>query len=180
MPGDPWRTSNYNKPHGTVRLSVVIVGLYEIDDRTDTWTADYWLYESWNPDKGFRPQTEVVNEVERISSQAGNTDLVGSRCVRTRHLRSRLYSIYDFRAFPFDRQTLELRLSDDAFDVDVMHYTTAPGHSGLDDLLTKKISGWRKAGPLSYKTESRKFDWGDEGALRSSSPRRAACPRWTT
>src|SRR6185503_11884282 len=50
-----------------VSLGVVVVGLYNVAEKTGTWDADYYLYESWPPQKGFAPQTEIVNEVARLS-----------------------------------------------------------------------------------------------------------------
>lgn len=96
----------------TVSVGVVIVGLYNIDDRAQTWEADYYLYESWRPTTGFTPQTEVVNETSSHSGHFDETVLEQGRCLRTRRLHSTLHSPFNLRRFPFDHQSLTLRFSD--------------------------------------------------------------------
>lgn len=95
-----------------VSLGVAFVGLYNIDDRAQSWEADYYLYESWPPTPGFTPQTEVVNETASHEGHFDETVIEEGRCVRTRRLHSTLHSRFDLRLFPFDRQHLTLRLAD--------------------------------------------------------------------
>jgi len=81
----------------------------DANERSGTWNADLFLYESWPVTPGFSPQTEVVNEVARSTE---NTDfdlttLDGTKCTRTRRLRLTLHTRYNLRRFPFDRQRLE-------------------------------------------------------------------------
>lgn len=96
----------------TVSLGVAFVGIYSIDDRAQTWEADYYLYERWPPTRGFTPQTEVINETSSHNGHFDETVLDSGRCLRTRRLHSTLHSPLDLRLFPFDRQRLTLRLAD--------------------------------------------------------------------
>src|SRR5258706_15120170 len=59
-----------------VKLGVLLVGLYEVDEKTSTWKADFYLSESWKPTPGFAPATEISNEVERQSEQFDTTQLL--------------------------------------------------------------------------------------------------------
>ena len=96
----------------TVLVGVVFVGIYEVSEKTSSRTGDFYLYESWGPAVGFVPQTEIVNEIERKSSQFDNTELRDGKCMRTRRLHSTLRTGFNLRTFPFDVQTLTLELSD--------------------------------------------------------------------
>jgi hypothetical protein len=98
-----------------VAIGVVFVGFSEIAERSGTWDADDYLYESWPPTPGFTPQTEIVNEVARGRAQFDSTEIRDGRCLRSRRLRSKLRSDYNLRTFHFDAQSLKLTLSDDLF-----------------------------------------------------------------
>src|SRR5580693_8192711 len=84
-----------------ISVGVAFDGLYNVDEKTGTWDADYFLYESWAPTDGFFPQTEVVNEISRQSSQFDETIIRGGRCIRSRRIHSTLHTRYDLRRFPF-------------------------------------------------------------------------------
>src|SRR5580693_2210779 len=50
-----------------VKPGVVLLGISNVSEKSGTWDADYYLYETWKPTPGFTPRTEVVNEVVRAS-----------------------------------------------------------------------------------------------------------------
>ncbi len=110
----------------TVSVGVAFVGLYNIDDRAQTWEADYYLYESWPPTPGFTPQTEVVNETSSHEGHFDETVLERGRCTRTRRLHSAFHSSFDLRRFPFDHQHLSLRLADAERPSTEVAYAAAP------------------------------------------------------
>jgi hypothetical protein len=142
-----------------VSLGVVVIGLYNVNEKAGTWDADYYLYESWAPQPGFAPQTEVVNEVERLSEQFGTLARRGGRCIRSRRLRSTLSSPFDLRVFPFDRQRLLLRLSDSWFDTTLARYSGQPLVHGVDAAVYQQLSQWAVGRGLEYARESRSFEW---------------------
>lgn len=142
-----------------VSLGVVVIGLYNVNEKAGTWDADYYLYESWRPQPGFAPQTEVVNEVARLSEQFGTLGRRGDRCIRSRRLRSTLSSPFNLRVFPFDRQRLRLQLSDSWSDTTLARYSGQPFVEGVDEAVYQQLSQWAVARQLHYARESRSFKW---------------------
>jgi hypothetical protein len=142
-----------------VSLGVVVTGLYNVNEKAGTWDADYYLYESWAPQAGFAPQTEVVNEVTRLSEQFGSLARRGERCIRSRRLRSTLSSPFDLRVFPFDRQRLALQLSDSWFDTSLARYRPNPFVQGVDAAVYRQLTQWEVGHALEYRLESRSFEW---------------------
>lgn len=125
-----------------VRVGAVFIGLYNVDDKSQAWDADYYLYESWAPVAGFTPQTEIVNETSRLSSQFDETVLRDGVCVRSRRIHSTLHSRLDLRTFPFDRQGLTLRLADAEHDAAEVGYDSHPFVLDLDDDARDELPSW--------------------------------------
>ncbi len=149
--------------HEDVGLGVVIIGLYNLNEHAGTWDADYYLYESWAPQDGFMPQTEVVNEVSRASEQFDDTELKSGRCVRSRRIRSTLHTPYNLRLFPFDQQHLVLELSDANYAVGSASYGDKAYIGGIDSEARQQLSQWEISGDLKYTHVQRAFQW-EEGA----------------
>ena len=150
-------------PPTTVRLGVVLVGLYNVNEKAGTWDADFYLDESWIARAGFTPETEIVNEVTRQSEQFDDTDFRDGGCLRSRRIHSTLRSSFNLRAFPFDHQRLKLELSDAEFTEGQLRYEPVPGVSALDDEVKDQLSSWKVSGPLVYTRKARIFH--EEGAV---------------
>lgn len=146
----------------TVRLGVVLVGLYNVNEKSGTWDADFYLNESWVPRPGFTPETEIVNEVVRQSEQFDDTELRDGRCFRSRRIHSTLRNRFNLREFPFDHQRLTLELSDAEFDERLLRYDRIPSVSTLDEEAKEQLSTWKTTGPLDYSRQVRVFH--EEGA----------------
>lgn len=134
----------------TVSLGVAFHGIYNVDDRAQVWEADYYLYESWPPTPGFSPQTEVINENSSHEGHFDETVLEGGRCVRSRRMHSTLHSRFDLRRFPFDRQSLTLRVADAERPSDQVAYEIAPdalsiGPDARGELLSWVVSAQPRA-----------------------------------
>jgi hypothetical protein len=142
-----------------VSVGVVVTGLYNVNEKNGTWDADYYLYESWEPMPGFAPQTEVVNEVARLSDQFDSVATSRGRCIRTRRLRSTLSSPLDLRVFPFDQQRLRLQLSDSWWDTRESRYADRPFVSGVEEVVYQQLSQWEVGHALGYAVETRAFKW---------------------
>jgi hypothetical protein len=138
---------------------VAIVGLYNVNERSSSWDADYYLYEAWKPVPGFTPQTEIVNEVARLSEQFDNLAYNDGRCIRSRRLRSTLHTPLNLRLFPFDSQRLVLQVSDSWFDADIAAYAGGALVQGIDESVKQQLSQWRVKGGLEYRREVRPFQW---------------------
>lgn len=143
----------------SVSVGVVVTGLYNVNEKNGTWDADYYLYESWEPVPGFAPQTEVVNEVARLSDQFDSLAKSRGRCIRTRRLRSTLSSPLDLRVFPFDQQRLRLQLSDSWWDTKEARYADRPFVSGVEETVYQQLSQWEVGDTLAYAVETRSFKW---------------------
>lgn len=136
--------------HVDVALGVVLLGLYNVNEKAGTWDADFYLNEVWPVTPGFTPQTEIVNEVVRQSEQFDNTELKDGRCIRFRRVRSTLHSAFNLRTFPFDHQRLMLQLSDAQFTARELRYTDRPAAAELDESTREWLSSWMLEGDLTY------------------------------
>jgi branched-chain amino acid transport system substrate-binding protein len=144
-------------PLQTVQLGIVLVGLYNVNEKTGTWDADFYLHESWRATPGFAPATEIVNEIARQSEQFDDTDLRDGRCTRSRRIHSTLRSAYNLRMFPFDHQRLTLELSDAESAEGSLKYAARPSVLALDDEAKDQLSSWRLDGDLGYSRRARAF-----------------------
>ena len=143
----------------TVQVGVVLMGITNINERSGTWDADFYLYERWHATAGFTPQTEVVNESERHATQFDTTEVQDGLCQRSRRVRSTLRTAYDLHRFPFDRQRLLLEISDDQFTARDAIYTDAARPLGVDEGVRDAASGWDVEADLSFSHRTRRFDW---------------------
>jgi hypothetical protein len=134
-----------------VAIGVAFRGLYNVDDKMGTWDADYYLYERWAPTPGFFPQTEVVNEINRQSSQFDETLLRNGQCVRSRRIHSTLHARYDLKRFPFDEQNLTLELADAEFDTTDLEYEQEPLVLALDGNARDQLVAWTVLGSPEFK-----------------------------
>jgi hypothetical protein len=134
-----------------VAVGVAFRGLYNVDDKMGTWDADYYLYERWAPTPGFFPQTEVVNEINRQSSQFDETLLRGGQCMRSRRIHSTLHARYDLKRFPFDEQKLILELADAEFDTTDLEYEAEPVNLGLDEDARDQLVAWTVVGAPEFR-----------------------------
>ncbi len=143
----------------TVKEGIVLLGISNVSEKSGTWDADFYLYEQWPPTAGFTPRTEVVNEVVRQSVGFDDTDLRNGVCTRSRRILSTLRSEFNLRAFPFDKQVLTLRISDNEFDSKSVVYSEKPYMVGLDDSVRTMVSGWHVAGEPTFSHTRSAFKW---------------------
>ncbi len=125
-----------------VDIGVVLVGIYELNEKAQTWSIDFYLTENWPPLPGFAPATEIYNEVNRTAEQFDRTTLANGKCRRERRIRSTLHNPYNLRAFPFDKQRMSIVFSDAVFPSSRVHYADKPGPSGIDDVVLNQLSAW--------------------------------------
>jgi hypothetical protein len=151
-----------------VSVGLVMVGLYNVNEKSGTWDGDYYLYEAWTPQEGFAPQTEIVNEVARLYEGPADVWKQDDRCVRYRRIRSTLNSSLNLRLFPFDRQRLTVQLSDNWLSSD-MRYQDKPFVMGVDDTVLGQLSQWDVGQQMTYGHESRYFKW-EEGVWGDERP----------
>lgn len=145
-----------------VDIGVVLVGIYEVNEKAQTWSVDFYLTEGWAPLPGFAPATEIYNEVNRTAEQFDRTTLVNGKCHRERRIRSTLHNTYNLRAFPFDRQKLSIVFSDAVFPSNRVHYTDKPGPSGIDDVVLNQLSAWNlQETNLGYERTQRTYKFED-------------------
>jgi hypothetical protein len=140
-----------------VHLGVVLVGLYNVNEKLGTWDADFYLNESWTAVPGFTPTTEIVNEVNRQSEQFDDTSLRDGTCFRSRRVHSTLRSSFNLRMFPFDRQNLTVQFSDAELVSRFARYSDKPSVVELDDGSKGELSSWKVDGHLSYSRRTRVF-----------------------
>jgi hypothetical protein len=146
---------------GHVRVGAVLLGLANVSDKSGTWEADFYLYETWTPSPGFTPATEIVNLVERKSTSFDETVLRDGKCERSRRIYAVLRSEFNLRRFPFDEQKLTLELSDDSMDLGQLVYDDAARPRALDRSLSTMVSGWRVVSDLGFERSPRKLEWAD-------------------
>lgn len=147
-----------------VDIGVVLVGIYEINEKAQTWSVDFYLTENWTALPGFAPATEVYNEVNRTAEQFDRTTLSNGKCHRERRIRSTLHNPYNLRAFPFDKQKMSIIFSDAVFPSNRVHYADKPGPSGIDDIVLNQLSAWNlQETTLGFERTQRVYKW-EEGA----------------
>jgi hypothetical protein len=142
-----------------VSVGVIVMGLANLNERAGTWDADFYLYEEWTSGATFAPQTEIVNEVERRSTQFEMIALRDGTCVRSRRLHATLRTPYNLRRFPFDSQQLAIEVSDDEFASSELSYQEQPPALGFDDAVRATVSGWKIETDLQFTHDSRTFRW---------------------
>ena len=145
----------------TVTVGVVLVGLYNVNERAGTWDGDFYLYERWDPLDGFTPHTEIVNEVSRQSEQFNEIQFKAGKCIRSRRLHSVLHNQYNLRRFPFDEQSLVLQLSDATYATQSLAYGDRASAAGLDDNARSALTAWKVETDPSYSHAARMFTWED-------------------
>ena len=138
-------------------VGVIVMGLSGVNERAGTWDADFYLYEEWEPAAGFAPQTEVVNEVERRSTQFEMIALRDGVCIRSRRIHSTLRAPFNLHTFPFDHQALAIELSDDEYVAGELVYQGRPSVIGFDDAVRTTLSGWKLDSDLAFARETRAF-----------------------
>jgi hypothetical protein len=141
-----------------VQVGVVIVGIYDVSEKSSSWSADYYLNESWLPAPGFVPHTAVDNEIERKSTPVDETELREGRCFRSRRLHSILRTSFNLRTFPFDQQSLVLVVTDEDFTAKQLHYE-GPVRAGLDDGVLHQLAAWKVMPGLHFERMARAFPW---------------------
>jgi hypothetical protein len=144
-----------------VEVGAVLAGIYDVNEKSSSWTADFYLYERWQPVEGhaFVPQTEIVNEIQNLSIQNDRTEVEpDGSCARTKRVRSVLRTDFNLRTFPFDHQALVLQLSDNEYTSTELQYPTTARTSDLDDAVAHQLSGWKlEASSLDYQWSRRTF-----------------------
>jgi hypothetical protein len=140
-----------------VRLGVVVVGLYNVNEKLGTWDADFYLNEAWSATPGFAPTTEIVNELSRQSEQFDDTALHDGTCFRSRRIHSTLRSSFNLRMFPFDHQKLTIEFSDAELPVRFVRYSDRSSVSELDEGAKGELSSWKVEGDLTYARHMRVF-----------------------
>jgi hypothetical protein len=147
----------------TVKAGVVMLGIANVSEKAGTWDGDFYLYESWPATPGFTPRTEIANEVARASTTFDDTELRKETCVRSRRIHATLRSELNLRLFPFDTQSLTLKLSDNQFDSTQLLYADTPQIAGIDDSVRGMVSGWHITREAAYAHVVTPFKW-EEGA----------------
>ncbi len=145
-----------------VNVGVVLLGLYNVNEKGATWDADYYLYEKWQPTKGFTPQTEIVNEVEHHDERFDDISLRHGYCIRTRRMHSTLHNEYNLRLFPFDRQRLRVVFSDAKYESTSVDYLSTPYTIGLADQARRSLSSWKIESELVYSRQQTAFAWEED------------------
>lgn len=145
-----------------VGKTLVPVGIYvlkvpELDIRTNSYLADFYLWFRWPKDAGFDPtQTfEFTNAVESwdFYREALYVDALGAprpelmpdgSLYQVFRIQGRFQNPFDLRDYPFDRQVVRIELEDSESVVDDMEYVWDRDGQLFQAPLT--IPGWTVAG----------------------------------
>lgn len=150
---------NHDGRHRVVSLGIVVMGLSNINERSGTWDGDFYLFEEWPPNTNFTPQTEIVNEIERHSTQFDITEIVEGKCHRSRRILSTLRTAYDLRRFPFDHQQLAIEISDDEYSTSELTYADHAYAVGFEDAARTTLSSWKIDSEPVFAHHLRAFAW---------------------
>jgi hypothetical protein len=161
----PKKLSDHLTHRVPVSVGVALLDLYNVDEKSGTWDTDYFLYEAWSPTPEFFPQTEIANEINRVSSQFDETVLRNGRCLRSRRIHSTLHTRFALKRFPFDGQRLLLDISDAEFDGSEVAYDATPLYLGIDDEARDQLASWSVVGAPGFTLTEHALSW-EKGAPR--------------
>ncbi|HUR69315.1 MAG TPA: hypothetical protein VM370_08710 [Candidatus Thermoplasmatota archaeon] len=128
-----------------VDITVVVVNLGNYDAKQGSYVLDFYLVMTWDPQRA--PPDFTPGAFEFANGRATSRDLQADLVNETTGMRelwyriqANLYSEPRFDAYPFDRQTIEVRVEDTAFPQSQLVYAPRTEKSGLDDDF--QAAGW--------------------------------------
>lgn len=132
-----------------VDITLVVVNFGNYDAKQGSYVLDFYMVLAWDPGSApanFTPEAfEFANG--RATSRELQADLVNATTGKQElwyRVQANLYSEPRFHAYPFDEQTVEVRVEDTAHPQAQLVYTPQLGRSGLDDEF--QAAGWEVEG----------------------------------
>lgn len=133
----------------TVDATLVVVNFGSYDPKQGSYVLDFYLVLAWDADTapaGFTPEAfEFANG--RATSRELQADLVNATTGKHElwyRIQASLYSEPRFQSYPFDRQTVEIRIEDTTYPRAQLVYAPQIAASGLDDEF--QAAGWEVEG----------------------------------
>ena len=134
-------------PRGAQRVEVGMypITFYSLNEETNTYYADAYMWFIWRGDKDPTETMELVNAVEEWSMVRRNLNnppvkLPDGRLLQLVHVEGRFFQPFALGRFPFDEHHLSIQLEDTFYTARDIVYVPDQTHSGYDELL--KIPGW--------------------------------------
>jgi hypothetical protein len=138
-------------PPGAQRVEVGMypITFYSLNEETNTYYADTYMWFIWKGDKDPTETMELVNAVEEWSMVRKNLNnppvkLPDGRRLQLVHVEGRFFQPFALGRFPFDEHHLTIQLEDTTYTSRDLVYVVDEKHSGYDELL--KIPGWNIGG----------------------------------
>lgn len=106
-----WQAASAEEPPITCRLGVNVAALYDLDPAKGSFGADLWLW-SLCPTQGLSPLSLVELPTAKPSLELGplQSEAVAGGWYESRRVQGVFRHSWDMRRYPFDRQTLTIRL----------------------------------------------------------------------
>lgn len=128
-----------------VELGIYPISIYDLDTSRNTYFIDFYLWVKWTGDIEPLQTLRFVNMVDEWDSlkeqlSAKHTVLPDGTKYQFLRIEGRFVHPFDFRHYPFDRQTLRILIEDEEHATDTLVYSIDQNNSRVDKDL--QIAGW--------------------------------------
>ncbi len=123
-------------------VGAYLVNLSDFNFSSHTFNADLWLWTHTSPAQHRKPlkTIEFTNAVRISSALDSTTDKEGVRWAQQK-VHGTFRHLWDFRNFPFDRHTLEVRFEESTADTSAMMYV--PDTQNSSYYKDMQLDGWK-------------------------------------
>jgi hypothetical protein len=144
-----------------VKVTVAVTSFGSYDATQGTYVLDFYLVLEWDP--ATAPGNFTAANFEMANGRAASRDLqlnetdpeTGARRLWYR-VQANLYSEPNYEWYPFDRQTIEIRIEDKVHTVNDLVYV--PGNATLESQF--RPSGWQVGG-TSFNVTANEYSFDD-------------------
>jgi len=131
---------------GEVKIRAHLIHLGDINERDQTFYADFYLWLTWKPHSPA-PTFEMINAVEVLKeNDDGVKKLANGDMTRQLRVKGTFRSPFNLQKFPFDQQNLKIIFEDFELDEKQLRYVAAKKPLSNDDI---QLSDWESVS-LSY------------------------------
>ncbi len=133
---------------GTIRskTGIYITHIDTFDVKNGTFDITYWMWHIYDNNDTFNPtqSTEIVNAKEIKSIFVLKDRLDANRTIRQEKMQVKVYYNWNYKNYPFDRQSLTVRFEDSDLVASKLQFVPDRRESLLSDELT--VDGWKITG----------------------------------
>ena len=127
----------------TIKLGVFITSLYDFDLNQNSFKCDFWLWSVYKNQKmDFAKQVEVTN-TKNIGFDFTKVDKLNGFYWYSSKVKAEIRKQWDVKAFPFDKQNLEITIESSENDSSMVVFTCDSKNSKLNPTLYSTLKEWK-------------------------------------